>query len=177
MRSLRVLSCCLSVMLLVGPLSAPAQASGYDSVIDITFPTRQGARYADDYFTSRGSGRVHRATDLLGERGWPVFAAKSGVVAWSPDYEHASAGWALQIRGRGGRVFGYYHLGPRGGSRSQAIASGVRQGTRVQRGQVIGYLGDSGNAGGTAHLHFEISDGDVRDPYGGNRLNPYASLR
>jgi peptidoglycan hydrolase-like protein with peptidoglycan-binding domain len=47
----------------------------------------------------------------------------------------------------------------------------------VRRGQHIGFVGDSGNARGTRpHLHFEIHDNRVTDPYGTNRLNPYPSL-
>ena len=179
MRMLKGLTAALSIAVLLAA-AVPAQAvPRYRRAIDITFPTRSGASYVDSYFASRGGGsRVHRATDLMGPHGWPIYAAKAGRVVWAPPAGHPTAGWALQVRGRDGRVYAYYHLGRSNGARSGAIASGVDTGSWVRRRQVIGYLGDSGNAsGGSTHLHFEIEDPRIRDPFGGDRMNPYASLR
>jgi peptidoglycan hydrolase-like protein with peptidoglycan-binding domain len=180
MRMLKGLTATLSIAVLLATMAVPALATPeYRQAIDITFPTRRGATYSDSYFNSRGGGsRVHRATDLMGQHGWPVYAAKAGRVVWAPPAAHPTAGWALQVRGRDGRVYAYYHLGHAGGGRSGAIAAGVATGSWVRRRQVIGYVGDSGNAaGGWPHLHFEIEDGRIRDPFGGRRMNPYASLR
>ncbi len=173
-----VLSAVLAPLLAVSLLgSAAAALPRYERVIDITFPTHPGARYSDDYAGGRSGGRVHRATDLLGQHGWPVVAARAGRIAWMPSSEHPSAGFGMQVAGRDGRTYAYYHLGRAGGRKSQAVARGLREGSRVRRGQLLGYLGDSGNAAGTPHLHFEISDPRVTDPYGGERRNPYRSLR
>ncbi len=179
MRMLKGLTAALSIAVLLAAMAVPAQAvPGYRRSIDITFPTRSGASYVDSYFAGRSGGRVHRATDLMGAHGWPIYAAKAGRVVWAPTAAHPTAGWAMQVRGRDGRVYAYYHLGRSRGARSGAIASGVGTGSWVRRRQVIGYLGDSGNAsGGSPHLHFEIEDPRVRDPFGGQRMNPYASLR
>src|SRR5437588_10981707 len=51
-----------------------------------------------------------------------------------------------------------------------AYAPDVKVGNRVLKGQHIGYLGDSGNSNGVAHLHFEIFDGN------GTYIDPYYSL-
>jgi putative cell wall-binding protein len=179
MRRATTLPVLLGLALLVGlvPLPVGAQEAAHEQVVDLTFPTDPRATYTDDYANPRSGGRTHRATDLMGEMGWPVFAAVGGTVVWAPGY-HSSAGGALQIRGVDGRTYAYYHLGPAGGSRDDAYAPGIAQGVEVERGQHIGFLGDSGNAaGGTPHLHFEIADAAVVDPYGSNRINPYPSLR
>ena len=168
----------LSALALILPAGATAAlAAGHDAPVAIRFPTVPSARYGNDYFGARSGGRVHRATDLFAPAGSPVYAARAGRVVWAPTSEQWGAGFALQILGDDGRTYAYYHLGRAGGSRSAAIASGIKLGSRVAAGQRIGVVGDSGNAaGGTPHLHFEIMDPKVTDPYGGNRVNPYASL-
>lgn len=151
-------------------------ASGYDDAVDITLPV-QGT-YSNDYHAGRSGGRLHRATDIFNDAGTPVRAAVGGTVSWAPASEHATAGFALQIQGDDGRTYAYYHLGTPGGSRSRALASGIDIGVRVERSQVIGYLGNSGNARNTRpHLHFEIHDSSITDPTGSHRVNPYAALR
>lgn len=168
----------MSAVALIVPTSASATfAAGHNAPVAISFPTVGSARYGDDYFGARGGGRVHRATDLFAPAGSPVYAARAGRVVWAPTSEQWGAGFALQILGDDGRTYAYYHLGRAGGSRSDAIAGGIKLGSRVRAGQRIGVVGDSGNAaGGSPHLHFEIMDPRVTDPYGGNRVNPYASL-
>lgn len=154
----------------------------YREVVALTFPTAAGTTYRDDYDAVRGGGRAHRATDLFGTMGQPVHAMRGGEIVWMPGDDpadkHATAGYGLQIRGSDGRVYAYYHLGPDDGGPAQAFAPGLSRGDDVERGQHLGYLGDSGNAaGGSPHLHVEIHDGTVTDPYGTNRLNPYPSLQ
>lgn len=150
--------------------------SEHEPTLDLTFPLPQGAEFRDDYDAGRGGGRAHRGVDVFAAAGTRVYAARSGTVEWMPG-RHASAGYALQIRGDDGRTYAYYHLGPDGGPHGKAYAAGLREGSAVRRGQHIGYVGDSGNAvGGRPHLHFEIHDDAVTDPYGTNRLNPYPSL-
>lgn len=168
-----------AVVVAAGPAALPAQAAGdYRGVVDITFPTTADARYSNDFANPRSGGRVHRATDLFAAAGVPVRAARGGTVIWLPQYESGLAGFAIQILGDDGRTYAYYHLGRHGGHYRDAISSKLSLGGRVARGQFLGRLGDSGNAaGGTPHLHFEIHDNAVQDPYGSNRVNPYASLR
>jgi peptidoglycan hydrolase-like protein with peptidoglycan-binding domain len=161
---------------LAGVHVAQVAAPDHRAVIDIGFPTVRTAEFRDDYDAGRSAGRAHRGTDLFAPAGSPVHAAQAGTVTWVPG-RHASAGYAIHVRGEDGRLYAYYHLGPDAGPASAAYAPGIAEGTAVTRGQVIGYLGDSGNAaGGRAHLHFEIHDDAITDPYGTNRRNPYASL-
>ena len=167
-----------AVVLVAGPAAPALAAPDYRGVIDIAFPAVASSRYSNDFANDRSGGRVHRATDLFGPMGSRIFAARGGTVIWAPREQTGLAGYALQILGDDGRVYAYYHLGPDGARRRKAVVKGINQGTRVSRGQHIGYLGDSGNAaGGAPHLHFEIHDTRVTDPYGSNRVNPYASLR
>jgi peptidoglycan hydrolase-like protein with peptidoglycan-binding domain len=163
-------------LLVAGLHQATASGPDYRDPVDITFPTGPDARFADDYDAGRSAGRAHRATDLFAPIGTPVYAAVGGRVSWLPG-RHPSAGYSIHIRGDDGRLYAYYHLGPHTGTAAQAYAPGIAEGVTVRRGQHIGFLGDSGNAaGGTPHLHFEIHDERVRDPYGTNRLNPFRSL-
>lgn len=90
--------------------------------------------------------RMHTGTDWAAPRGTPIIASGSGVVE--------KAGWAsgygLQtiIRHANGYVTSYSH--------QSAIAKGVKEGTRVTQGQVIGFVGSTGLSTG-AHLHYELS--------------------
>ena len=173
---------CVSLLLalvMVGAGASTAAAAGdYRSPVDITFPTVSGARYSDDYTNGRSGGRIHRSTDLFAPMGVPVYAARGGRIIWLPQYEAGNAGFAIQIAGDDGRTYAYYHLGEAGGRFRDAVAQGLTAGSSVKRGQRIGSIGNSGNAVGTSpHLHFEIHDSSITDPYGGTRRNPYASLR
>lgn len=160
---------------LLGLAAGGSVATEHRRPIELTFPTEPSASFGDDYDVGRGDG-AHRATDLLAPHGAPVYAARGGRVTWVT--RHRTAGWAVHVRGEDGRTYAYYHLGPADGERSQALVDAVAEGVTVERGQLIGYVGDSGNAaGGPPHLHFEIHDDRVTDPYGGNRLNPVTSLR
>ena len=159
------------------PAADALAARGYRGAIDIRFPTVPSARYSNDYRAARSGGRRHAATDLFAPAGSPVFAARAGRVIWMPSSEHPTAGFSLWIRDGRGRTYAYYHLGRAGDRRRNAIARGIREGSWVRRGQFIARVGDSGNAaGGTPHLHFEIQDPAVADPWAGNRRNPYWSL-
>jgi peptidoglycan hydrolase-like protein with peptidoglycan-binding domain len=157
---------------------ALAAPDDYRGAVDITFPTVAQSTYRDDYANPRSGGRVHRATDIFARAGAPVYAARGGRVVWLPQTEQGNAGFGIQIAGDDGRTYAYYHLGPAGGTFGQAVVRTIKLGSTIKRGDRIGLLGDSGNArGGAPHLHFEILDRSVVDPYGSNRRNPYASLR
>ncbi|MBW3602243.1 MAG: M23 family metallopeptidase, partial [Actinobacteria bacterium] len=168
------------LLILLGPtIASPAAAARarYRRPVDITFPTRRSASYSNDYRAAR-TGHIHRATDLFARHRTPVFAAKGGRVVWLPKRRHPTAGYSIWVQGRDGRTYAYYHLGRDRRSRRSAYRKGLRQGAFVRRGSRIGYIGSSGNASmSSPHLHFEIHGPKVRDPWGGNRINPYFSLR
>ena len=167
------------------PAGADTETASYDDVIDLTFPTDPTkVTFADWYDAPRSGGRVHMATDIMGPKLTPIYAAMGGVVVRMPLVDD-QYGYRLTVRGDDGRSYGYVHLNndtpgtdDGRGTAAQAYAPGVELDGRVERGQHIGYMGDSGNAEGTApHLHFNISDPTVTDPYGTNNLNPYPSLQ
>lgn len=151
-------------------------ASAADFVIDIAFPTDPAAvTYQDDFGESRGS-RSHEGVDLIGPKMTPLYAANDGVVSFITIPE-ASWGYHLAIRDDEGYEYHYLHINNdtpgtndgKGGT-EHAYAPGIMKGARVTRGQLVAWMGDSGNAEGvTSHLHFEIRKN-------GAALNPYQSL-
>jgi len=177
----------------------PAAASDYEQVVDLTFPLAEDAtyydgsyRYTNDYYQCRGGSscpRRHRATDIMADAGTPVHAVVGGTVrqvtgmgcGWSNSGSlNNPPGWgyAAIVTGDDGREYWYIHLGEQDGPASGAYADGITCGSRVERGEHLGYVGSSGNASASApHLHLEIRDDDVTDPYGSSRINPYFSLR
>ena len=176
-----------------------------EQVVDLTFPVadpHEQVSYTDDFLALRGGGsRIHAATDVMAPKHRPVHAAVGGVVSFAP-YPEPRYGWMVSIRGDDGRRYSYVHLNndtperdddgnwlddDEGGvehAYAPKIADAVKakggplyasDGVRVERGELIGWVGDSGNAKGVApHLHFEIhlEDGDGEE----YRINPYHSL-
>jgi murein DD-endopeptidase MepM/ murein hydrolase activator NlpD len=180
-RSLSRLSIIVLALGLVAPLLAlPASAAPHwEDPVDMTFPVDGPVTYMNDYHHSRSRG-AHGATDLMGDYGLPVHAAVGGTVTLITGEDGNPPGWgyAIYIRGTDGRTYVYIHLGRQDGPPSEAYAPGITRGSTVERGQHIGYVGHSGNASASApHLHFEIHDDAVTDPYGDNRRNPYQSLK
>lgn len=164
--------------------AAEGEARHYMDVFDLTFPVDPArVRYSDDYHAPR-TGHVHQATDIFGPKLLPVYAAMGGTVVKMPMVDDAT-GYRLRVEADDGRTYAYLHLNNDSpgtddglGTADQAYAPGVKLGGRVERGQHIGYMGDSGNAEETAvHLHFNIIDPLVTDPYGKHAPNPYPSLK
>lgn len=144
-------------------------------LIDIYFPLVGPARFTNDWHAPREGGtRKHVGTDVLSKKLVPVVAIADGTVAWVRakiggeccylGITHESQGLSYETR--------YMHLnndtpGSDDG-KMIGIAKGIKKGVRVQAGQLVGWVGDSGNAEHTtAHLHFEI-----RNEFG-NPVNPY----
>ncbi len=191
-RAILVASLCVA---LVAGASAPAGAADptdYESVIKLTFPVAGPTSYIDDYHHPRGD-RVHQATDIMAKKHQKVHAARAGTICWIPgiDEPMPSYGYMITVCGRDGRSYSYVHLNNdtpgtddgKGGP-EHAYAEGLVRGSKVKRGQLLGWVGDSGNAEATApHLHFQIVDPLLDDPriqkdgYDPKRVNPYKSLR
>lgn len=181
---LRLLLIGVLVGALLPALASPAVADDYEQVVDITFPAddRASGRYTDDFSSPRGNScGIHRATDIMGEHGWPVYAAVGGTITVMPESRPAY-GWIITIAGDDGRHYDYIHLGRDDNDRGAAYAAGLSKGDTVQRGEHIGYVGSSGNASDSApHLHFQMRDEgldhSVCSSGGYDYLNPYRSLR
>jgi len=123
----------------------------------------------DSYWAPRSGGRVHHAIDIMAPGGTPVLAAADGAILKLRT--GGNGGITIYQLGSDGRTVYYYaHL--------QRYAAGLREGLPVLRGQVIAYVGDTGNAGrGNYHLHFSVAT--LRDPsrwWDGENTNPYPLL-
>ncbi|MDX1608268.1 MAG: VCBS repeat domain-containing M23 family metallopeptidase [Candidatus Spechtbacterales bacterium] len=147
---------------------------------DIIFPVldSDSVYYRDDFGDPRGGGtRSHEGIDILGEKMLPLIAAADGTVR-RVNYPEASWGTAVILRANNGYSYWYLHMNNDTpgtddgmGSFMDIYAPYMERGNEVSAGQLIGWMGDSGNAESTpAHLHFEIHDG--RDV-----INPYPSLQ
>lgn len=138
---------------------------------DLAIPVQGFARssLADSWGDKRGGGRGHHGIDLMAEQGTPVVAARDGVV--EKLFHSDLGGTTLYLRSPDRRWTYYYaHLA--------GYASGVREGLRVPAGQVLGYVGDTGDAGpGNYHLHFSASRTKPGQRWWeGEDVNPYPLL-
>ncbi len=123
----------------------------------------------DTWGAPRGGDRGHEGLDIMAPRGTPVLAATDGRILRK--YRSSSGGRTIyQIGERGRLVFYYAHL--------ERWAGDLEEGDTVRAGDVIGYVGDSGNAAaGVTHLHFEIIiTPDPERWWGGVSVNPYRVL-
>ncbi len=115
-----------------------------------------GAKYFNDWGFPRSGGRIHQGNDLFAPRGTPVLAPVAGTV------EHKTGvvgGLQFWMQGDDGIRYIGTHL------------DGFGIAGRVKAGEVIGYVGNSGNAvGSSPHVHFEMATG-------GATINPYPTLQ
>jgi murein DD-endopeptidase MepM/ murein hydrolase activator NlpD len=123
----------------------------------------------DTYTQSRSEGRTHNAIDIMAARNTPVVAATDGMIIKL--FQSERGGITLYQLGTDNRTVYYYaHL--------ERYADGLAENRFMRRGELLGYVGDSGNAGkDNCHLHFSIWL--VTDPkrfWDGENLNPYPLL-
>ncbi len=166
----------------VTPATAIEEAAPPLEAFDLNtmvFPVISDREPLSDSFDDCRSGcsRLHGATDIMRPKMTPVVAVADGVVSWMGTVEEGNCCY-LFIDHPGDYKTGYIHLnndtpGTDDGL-ANGIAEGVTEGAVVRKGQLIGWVGDSGNAEyAGSHLHFEIR-------YYGNgfeeRINPYPYL-
>jgi murein DD-endopeptidase MepM/ murein hydrolase activator NlpD len=123
----------------------------------------------DSFDDGRSEGRQHQALDIMASEGTPVLATADGPVAKL--FQSDKGGITLyQLDSSGLYYFYYAHL--------LRYADGIAEGKQLKRGDVIGYVGDTGNAGpGNFHLHFAISKPSQPGKWsGGEPINPYPLL-
>ena len=124
----------------------------------------------DTFTASRSEGRAHDAIDIMAPAGTPVVAATDGEIVRL--FQSERGGMTIyQLSPDKKLVFYYAHL--------QRYADGVTVGKFARQGEVIAYVGDTGNAGaGNYHLHFSVAI--LADPnryWEGKNINPYPLLR
>jgi hypothetical protein len=144
----------------------------------IVFPVLGAVSYTDDFGAPRAGG-PHQGNDLLAPRKAIAVAAEGGTVSfWTTS---KSAGCMLYLHGDSGTTYLYVHLnndlGPGNDNAGSCVAGvayapGLRDGARVEAGEPVGYVGDSGDANGIhPHLHFEVHPG------GGAAVSPFPYLQ
>ncbi|WP_296359024.1 M23 family metallopeptidase [Ramlibacter sp.] len=124
---------------------------------------------ADTYTQARG-GRQHEAMDIMAARGTPVVAVDDGKLVKL--FRSVPGGLTIYQFDPSGQLAYYYaHL--------DHYADGLKEGTMLKRGQVIGYVGSTGNAAPDGpHLHFAVFRlGPEKLWWKGEPVNPYAALR
>lgn len=138
------------------PLQIPVQGVTADALFD-------------NYSHGRNNGRVHQAIDIMAPEGRPVLATDDGVIRKL--YDSDAGGLTIyQFDPTETRVYYYAHL--------EDYADNLREGMQVSKGDIIGYVGSSGNADDDApHLHFAIHElGPHKRWWKGAPINPYPLL-
>jgi peptidase M23-like protein len=144
----------------------------------IVFPVLGPVTYSDDFGDPRRGG-PHQGIDIVAPKRALALAVEAGKIEfWTTS---ASAGCMLYLHGASGATYFYIHLNndltKRNDNRGKCVAGtsyaqGLKNGAKVAAGQVIGYVGDSGDANGAhPHLHFELHPG------GGKAVDPYPWLQ
>lgn len=164
-----------------GPIVSPSPASsaepsvtpaGFVGTLDLIVPVAgvSADQLQDTFSDSRSEGRVHDAIDIMAPAGTPVVAAADGHIVKL--FQSDRGGITIyQLSADRKLIFYYAHL--------QRYADGIVEGKQVRRGEVIAYVGDTGNAGaGNYHLHFSIAiTSDPKRYWEGTNINPYPLLR
>ncbi len=124
----------------------------------------------DSFNETRGSTHTHEAIDIMAPRNTPILAVDDGTIARL--FESKAGGTTVyQFDPTTWYVYYYAHL--------ERYADGLQEGNHVQRGQVLGYVGTSGNAPeDTPHLHFAIFRlTEKKQWWQGSPIDPYEVLK
>lgn len=157
------------------PIPAPATAPSTASTAApgaLLVPV-QGVRpdqLSDTFDDARGTDRMHEALDIMAPRGTPVLAVADGPVAKLFD---SKAGGLTIYQFDPTSTYAYYY------AHLDRYAPGLAEGQALRRGQVIGYVGSTGNADPAApHLHFAVFRlGPEKNWWRGTPVNPYPLMR
>ncbi len=154
------------------PTPATEPTANFVGQVELIIPVAgvRADQLLDTYDDARSEGRLHDAIDIMAPAGTPVLAATSGKILRL--FQSDKGGITIyQLSADEKTVYYYAHL--------QGYAPGLSEGNVVRQGDVIAYVGDTGNAGvGNYHLHFSIAA--VSDPkryWEGTNINPYPLLR
>lgn len=161
-------------VLLLFALLGPSLAAAGATEFEIVFPQDATVTiFTSSFGADRDGGdRKHQGNDLMAPKMTPVYAVADGVV--SRIKTGGRSGWYIMVdHGNGWESF-HMHLNndtpgtdDNRAAHEDTFAEGIEIGSEVIAGQLIGYVGDSGNAEGTApHIHFELHrNGRPVDPY------------
>jgi len=146
-----------------GQGAANPNSGGGGNVVLERFPVQGRCFFGDTWGAARGGGRKHEGVDVIANEGNLLYAVTDGEITkffW--DQPGALAGNGLRLTQPNGTYFTYLHL--------SGFAPGVKVGTEVKAGDVIGFVGNTGSSA-TPHLHFEVHPG------GGGAVNPYPYVK
>ena len=153
------------------PVSAEGAHAASSAAAGLLIPVAglRPEQLQDTYTQARSEGRTHNAIDIMAARNTPVVAATDGTIIKL--FQSERGGITLYQLGTDNRTVYYYaHL--------ERYADGLAENHFARRGELLGYVGDSGNAGrDNCHLHFSIWL--VTDPkhfWDGQNINPYPLL-
>lgn len=128
----------------------------------MTCPINGFTTFTDTWGAPRSGGRSHQGVDMLASRGTPTVAIESGTIQRLGN--GGLGGITIWMLGQSGDEYYYAHL--------DAWAAGLSTGQSVSAGELIGYVGSTGNASySVPHLHFELHPG------GGSAVNPYPLVK
>lgn len=147
--------------------SLPADLAQRDLLVPVQGISREAL--ADTFDDARSAGRVHDAIDIMAPRSTPVVAVEAGRIAKL--FTSDQGGLTIyQFDPTETYCYYYAHL--------DRYAPGLKEGDPVARGQVIGYVGSTGNASPDGpHLHFAITRlGPDKKWWQGQAINPYPVL-
>ena len=151
------------------PFPVPAPSSTQDSGLLIPVSGILAKQLSDTFTQSRGAGRLHDAIDIMAPRGTPVVAVADGRVAKL--FNSKPGGLTVyQFDAQEKLAYYYAHL--------DSYAPTLVEGQQLRRGDVIGYVGSTGNANPDGpHLHFAVFIlGPDKKWWQGTAINPYPLL-
>ena len=150
--------------------ASPAQSKASHGRLMIPVRDVTPDQLQDTFTDARSQGRVHNAIDILAPAGTPVLAVADGTVEKLFDSKRGGL-TVYQFEPLGKYCYYYAHL--------QRYADGLTEKQPIRRGQVIGYVGSTGNANpASPHLHFEVHQLEPeRRWWQGKALDPYPLLR
>ena len=168
----------LLVLAAAATTGAATAGTGKGGVPQLVFPVIGQVSYTDDFGDPHGNGR-HEGNDLVAPKRATAVAVEPGTVKfWTTS---SRAGCMLYLYGASGTTYRYIHLNNdltlANDNRGKCVAGvayadGLKSGDRVQAGQPVGLVGDSGDADGiTSHLHFEVH------PHDGGAVDPFPCLK
>ena len=155
----------------MAPVEAtPAEIAALGAVLLIPVQGVPASALRDSYTEPRGGGaRSHQAIDIPAPRGTPVLAATDGRVLRK--YSSRDGGLMIYAADAGEKfILMYAHL--------DRYADGVADGLTLRKGEIIGYVGTTGNAPpNVPHLHFALARAaDISDWWKGTPINPFPLL-
>ncbi|HYT76317.1 MAG TPA: M23 family metallopeptidase [Vicinamibacterales bacterium] len=152
------------------PSSAPEAKELVDRHLTIPVEGVKSDKLVNSYHDARSGGREHEAIDILAPRNTPILAVEDGTIA---RLFLSRAGGTTIYQFDPTRQYCYYY------AHLERYAAGLKEGDEVHRGQVLGYVGTSGDAPkNTPHLHFAAFRlTPEKHWWEGTPINPYDVLR